>query len=52
MVRSYGMHEDFDRKNELKAGSTRAFGLLFAVLGEGAHGQCQDERAQAAQKQA
>ena len=32
MVRSQGMHEDFDRKNELKAGSKRAFGLVFAVV--------------------
>ena len=32
MVRSHGMHEDFDRKNELKAGSKRAFGLVFAVV--------------------
>ena len=32
MVRSHGMHEDFDRKNELKAGSNRAFGLVFAVV--------------------
>ena len=32
MVRSHGTHEDFDRENELKAGSKRSFGLVFAVV--------------------